>query len=99
MRRKRKSRKGKSHDFVSKGQDEKVNLMGTKYEYTALSRKQWMLFLIIIAGFILLIMDIRDEGMMFSTPLFKFSGSLIGGFIMIGGILWLFYSKAKVNIQ
>lgn len=92
-------KKRKKHDFVSKGQNESVNLTGMELENASVKETGRYFFIGIILGFLLLVCDVRDSGMVLDFLGMKYSGSLVGAVIVLACILGLILNKPKVNIS
>lgn len=92
-------KKRKKHDFVSKGQNESVNITGMELENASVKQKDRYFLVGLIIGFVLLIFDVRDNGMMVEFLGIKYTGSLVGGVIALACIIGIFRNKSKVSIS
>lgn len=93
----------KKQKFVSEGQSAETNSEGIKYEYKNNLITKIFLCSLGILGFVLCIMDIRDEGSLFKFSMgntkFLYTGSLIGVAIILISIIMISVLTPKVNLK
>lgn len=94
-----KPKKRKKHDFQSKGQNESVNRMGMDLEKSAVKQRSFFFFLGLLASIVLLLLDVRDNGMMLEVFGIKYTGSLVGAILAIVCICGMINNKPKVTIE
>lgn len=94
-----KQRKRKKHDFVSKGQNDNINLTGMEMESDAVKQRSYLYYVGIAFGFVLLILGVKDPNMMVEFWEIKYSGSLIGGLIIFVCVIAMMRNKPKVTIE
>lgn len=92
-------KKKKKHDFVSKSRSTEINKQGIELEKLSMTQKNFLFGGIIVASFILLILDIRDDGMFFEGFGFKYSGSLGGVIFLVIAIVGIMQNKPKVSLE
>lgn len=64
---------------------------------------KWLLFVVVILGIVLCVLDIRDEGMMvklsFGGNQVLYSCSILGGIIVLVAIVGLIFTNPKVRLR
>ena len=94
-----KPKKRKKHDFQSKGQNESVNRMGMDLEKSAVKQRSIFFLFGLLASIVLLLLDVRDNGMILEVFGIKYTGSLVGAILAIICICGMINNKPKVTIE
>lgn len=90
----------KQTHFESKGQPQAINEKGIELEKTSMKYKYCLLGILAIAGVILCIFDIRDDGMILDfLGLFNYSGSLAGAVVIILCVWGIHKIEPKISIK
>lgn len=96
-----KNQKSKAlHDFKSKGQSEAINSKLIDLERNRYNKKSYIMWGILILGFLLLILGIADSSFEFEGFGMKIKGSLVGLILIVIGIIMYFStSNFKAEIE
>ena len=98
-KRKKKGSDKKLHDFKSKGQSEKVNIELIKMEKSKYKQKNIIYSIMAVSGGILLILEIKDDLMLFEGFGIRFTGSLVGILIVIISAIGLMRNNVKAEVK
>lgn len=97
------NKKKKKSRFISEGQSPEVNTLGIKNEYNNNLLTKIILLVFALLGFILCVLDIRDDGMLlklsFGETEFNYAGSLIGVVVMIISMIVMLFHKPGVHLK
>lgn len=92
-------KKKKKCDFVSKSTSIELNKQGIKLEKLSIIQKNFIFFVGLIFGFILLLLDVKDDGMFFEGLGIKFAGSLVGIVVIIISLIGVLHNKPRVRLE
>lgn len=88
------------HDIKSKGQSETINSKLIDLERNRYNKKSYIMWGILIIGFLLLILGIADSSFEFEGFGMKIKGSLVGLILIVIGIIMYFStSNFKAEIE
>lgn len=97
------NKKKKLSKFTSEGESSSINRQGIKNEYSNDLFTKITLSVFGILGFILCLLDVRDDGMLLKLSIgeteFNYAGSLIGAAITIICIIAIVLQKPEVHIR
>lgn len=91
--------KKKKRDFVSKNKSTELNKKGIELEKSSITQKNILFFIGMVSAIVLLILDVKDEGMLFEGLGFKFAGSLVGTLLFAFTMIGIFRNKPKVTLE
>ena len=92
-------KKKKKRVFISKNKSTELNKKGIELEKSSITQKNVLFFLGIVGSIVLLILDVKDEGMLFEGLGIKFAGSLVGTILFILLIIGIWRNNPKVTLE
>lgn len=88
----------KAQSFLGQNINPKTAEKGIESETRNFNKKTWFYWGLLIIGFILAILDIRDNGMLFEGFGIKFACSVVGALMMVGSLIGMINNKADIKI-
>lgn len=91
--------KKKKRDFVSKNKSTELNKKGIELEKSSIIQKNILYLIGMVTAIVMLILDVKDQGMLFEGFGIKFAGSLVGTVLFVLTMIGIFRNKPKVSLE